>query len=64
MDASMCFGRTRRQLQAAQQLVSIRRCVRVGRGSSVREAYSARGREVNVAESVKQAIHGKSVLVR
>ena len=64
MDASVCVGRTRRQLQAAQQLASDGCCVRVGRGYSVRKAYRARDREVAVAESVKGIIHGKSVLVR
>jgi hypothetical protein len=64
MDHSMCFGRTRRQLQAAQQLASNGCCVRVGRGISVREAYRARGREANVGDSVRGIIHGKSVLIR
>ena len=64
MDHSMCFGRTRRQLQAAQQLASNGCMVRVGRGGSVREAYRARDRDVAVGDSVKGIIHGKSVLVR
>ena len=64
MDHSMCFGRTRRQLQAAQQLASNGCTVRVGRGGSVREAYRARDREVTIGDSVKGIIHGKSVLVR
>jgi hypothetical protein len=64
MDSSMCFGRTRRQLQAAQQLASNGCCVRVGRGHSVREAYRARDREVKIDDSVKGIIHGKSVLIR
>jgi hypothetical protein len=63
MDHSVCFGRTRRQLQAAQQLASNGCCVRVGRGYSVREAYRARDRDANVGGSVKR-IHGKSVLIR
>ena len=64
MDHSMCFGRTRRQLQAAQQLASNGCCVRVGSGYSVREAYRARGRDANVGDSVMGIIHGKSVLIR
>jgi phosphatidylserine/phosphatidylglycerophosphate/cardiolipin synthase-like enzyme len=64
MDWSMCFGKTRKQLQAAQQLAANGCCVRVGKGFSVQEAYRARDREVVVGSSVRGIVHGKSVLVR
>ena len=63
MDRGQCFGRTRRQLQRAQQLVAHGCKVRVGTGFPVREAYRARDREVRVGEDVRGIIHGKSLLI-
>jgi hypothetical protein len=65
MDHSMCVGgRTKLQLQAAQQLYSNGCSVRVGRGRGIKAAYAARDRDVSVGESLKGIIHGKSMLVR
>jgi len=64
MDSSQCFGRTKKQLQAAQKLACNGCAVRVGTGVSVREAYAARDRHVNLSSTIKGIVHGKSALVR
>ena len=58
MDRSMSVGgRTKLQLQAAQQLNSNGCSVRVGQGRGIRAAYLARDRDVGVGDTLRGIVH-------